>query len=738
MGRRKILPKPEPFLKFSENPSSLKPYFTLRRDATIRNDTFIISKYYSCNLQVCCQCKVKRVVRYQIRRDPIVDYLCHDNCLEDFKCDHLTYHLNWPQAISVVKPSAANAPFIKRHCCVCNCDIDKNYNFTWHSKDFCNELCLLEFQSEFGAFCLECGKIVPFKALGAYSVRVGGDLRQFCNAVCLKKHGKKFQKCKYCLRARLASENTFCNQQCQESYVTNSAKNPVQECKNCGKMCNYYIKFESLDFETSYYFCSQLCFSNFCDGYGIDARACGYCGKFVPFKQLNKFVIFVNSGLKFFCSKICRKLFIDMDKKLVPCKCCSVVKRKHEIIRNYQGSKVKTYCSLKCLSLDKKSLLYATCDQCQRVTYQKFTFPMADSSISKFCTLLCLVKFRYTTTSSQIVSLYLQKILDSHNKQNCVKKSKPKVVKKRAPRKQILRKNKAKKNKKPPGKSKEIKSAKIEIKSLKPTKSHSKPSFEYYLSESGIGITTFNYWLANEIVYDKKAIKMESSELCNALAQFVIEIERPDKNKFAPDTIYSLCLGIQRYLLNNGRDENIFFDSNFKKFRKCFDAVVTNEIPHGLGGIKIQEDLLWETKQLGDHNPDVLVNTLIYLFTKNLKFSTVDKHMGLSICEINYEFSHCPDNITITCRAQNGCKKRKQTYILRRDATNPMRCLVRLCQLYLSRCPSRVKSSERFFYLESQRMENGIWFNEKPLRHEAVEKSLNLMRIVKELSDIFE
>ncbi|XP_064211810.1 zinc finger MYM-type protein 2 [Tribolium castaneum] len=744
MGTRNIIPKPEELYLYN---------YTLQCYVPIPSDTFIISKYSSWDLQVCCQCRVKRVVRYEVRRGSVVHYLCFENCLENFKRTNPKYHLNWRQTIPVVNPSATKVGSIKRCCSVCNCIIDQNYNITWHMKEFCNELCLLEFQCQFGAFCFACGTIVTFEALGTYCVSFGEDLRQFCGPVCLNKFQKTFRKCAYCLQNcprktdyDAASGDFFCSQQCQDRYVALTKNNRIQKCKICAKLSDSCIKFESSDFEMSY-FCDQLCLTYFCRQFGTDARPCGYCGKYLPLKCMKKLTIFVYPGFQLFCSNVCSKLFIDQQKSQVPCDCCSLFKKMFDIIRVYKGNgKFGVYCSLGCLDFGQ-NLVFGSCDQCHVGTIQKFSFPMADFSIANFCTLQCLVEFK-CTTSNQIVLHYLQKTLNLNNNLDELTSVKKRLqeLKNRAGRKQS---DASIKNhvKEPPSKSKEINRDKIETKTasnsdnLKPEEVRSKPSFECYLSESEFAIKLFNYWLVTEIKSDKMAIEMNSKQLCDALAQFVRETERPDGNKFAADTMYSLCLGIQRYLLNNGSDENIFYDPRFQKFQKCFEKIVTIEIPHCLVGTKIQEDLLWETKQFGDHNPDVLVHTLIYLFTKHLKLSTVDQHMGLSFRQISSQFSNQKKNsrgtVMITYCVQNGCKKQNQTFILQRDVTNPTRCLMRLCQFYLNRCPSRKKLNDQCFYLESQGMGNRVWFNTRSLSYARIEKCLNLMKTIKELSDVF-
>ena len=49
---------------------------------------------------------------------------------------------------------------------------------------------------------------------------------------------------------------------------------------------------------------------------------------------------------------------------------------------------------------------------------------------------------------------------------------------------------------------------------------------------------------------------------------------------------------------------------------------------------RIEEEHLWESKQLGAHSPHVLLNTLIYFNTKFFLLRTAGDHLGLSFSHI--------------------------------------------------------------------------------------------------------
>lgn len=68
-------------------------------------------------------------------------------------------------------------------------------------------------------------------------------------------------------------------------------------------------------------------------------------------------------------------------------------------------------------------------------------------------------------------------------------------------------------------------------------------------------------------------LQMTADELNFALCQFIKEVRKPNGTEYAPDTIYYLCLGIQQYLYENGRIDNIFCDPYYETFTETLDEI---------------------------------------------------------------------------------------------------------------------------------------------------------------------
>ncbi|KAH6928119.1 hypothetical protein HPB50_012108 [Hyalomma asiaticum] len=103
----------------------------------------------------------------------------------------------------------------------------------------------------------------------------------------------------------------------------------------------------------------------------------------------------------------------------------------------------------------------------------------------------------------------------------------------------------------------------------------------------------------------------------------------------------------------------------------------------------IREEVLWQARQLGDHSPVVLLNTLMYFNVKYFRLHTVDQHLQLTLSDVTEEEQEDSEGqkmkilrSTAICQEQQSepmCCDQPQ------NLDNPHRCPVKLYQLYLSK-----------------------------------------------------
>ncbi|CAG0914068.1 unnamed protein product [Notodromas monacha] len=266
-------------------------------------------------------------------------------------------------------------------------------------------------------------------------------------------------------------------------------------------------------------------------------------------------------------------------------------------------------------------------------------------------------------------------------------------------------------------------------------------------------------------LFKKDLLQLSCEELCYALCFFVKEVKKPDDSMYSPDLVYYLCLGIQEYLLENGRVENIFNDQLFEKFTDCLDEITCRfsgqQMLTDLGYIMthIEEEHLWEAKQLGAHSPHVLLNTLMYFTTKNFLLTAPKDHVRLSFPHVMKHWKKGPGvppgrgghnpamgsqrNVLLkyyppaSIRAEMG-ERAKRSYEMHENGENPLRCPIRLYEFYLSKCPESIKGKNEVFYLFPERScvpHSPVWYSTQPLSEQVISKMLHRITLVREIQD---
>nr|XP_009915382.1 PREDICTED: zinc finger MYM-type protein 3-like [Haliaeetus albicilla] len=243
-----------------------------------------------------------------------------------------------------------------------------------------------------------------------------------------------------------------------------------------------------------------------------------------------------------------------------------------------------------------------------------------------------------------------------------------------------------------------------------------------------------------------------AAELNYGLAQFVKEITRPNGERYEPDSIYYLCLGIQQYLLENNRMVNIFTDLYYLTFvqelNKSLSGWQPTILPNNTVFSRVEEEHLWECKQLGVYSPFVLLNTLMFFNTKFFGLQTADEHMQLSFTNVVRQSRKCttargmtkvvsiryyaPAKQKKSRDGGSGKRKREEEVPMleqRENRMNPLRCPVKFYEFYLSKCPESLRNRNDVFYLQPERSciaESPLWYSVIPMDRSMLESMLNL------------
>ncbi|KAM9031318.1 zinc finger MYM-type protein 4 isoform X2 [Sarcophilus harrisii] len=252
------------------------------------------------------------------------------------------------------------------------------------------------------------------------------------------------------------------------------------------------------------------------------------------------------------------------------------------------------------------------------------------------------------------------------------------------------------------------------------------------------------------------------AELSLGLCQFIQEVRRPNGEKYDPDSILYLCLGIQQYLFENGRIDNIFtepysrFMIELTKLLKIWEPTI---LPNGYMFSRIEEEHLWECKQLGAYSPVVLLNTLLFFNTKYFQLKNVSEHLKLSFAHVmrrtrtlksNAKITYLKvfppfqkqeiesDKLTVGKRKRNEDEEISAAVEMVENADNPLRCPVRLYEFYLSKCSESVKQRSDVFYLQPERScvpNSPMWYSTFPIDPGTLDTMLTRILMVREVHE---
>ncbi|KAM4695722.1 zinc finger MYM-type protein 3 [Rhinophrynus dorsalis] len=249
-----------------------------------------------------------------------------------------------------------------------------------------------------------------------------------------------------------------------------------------------------------------------------------------------------------------------------------------------------------------------------------------------------------------------------------------------------------------------------------------------------------------------------AAELNYGLAQFVKEITRPNGERYEPDSIYYLCLGIQQYLLENNRMVNIFTDLYYLTFVQELNKILTSWhrslTPSRLIFSRVEEEHLWDCKQLGVYSPFVLLNTLMFFNTKFFGLRTAEEHMQLSFTNVVRHSRKCTTNRGTTkvvsiryyppvrqkkareCSAKRKREEEQPLFEQNENKMNPLRCPVKFYEFYLSKCPETLRNRGDLFYLQPERScvaESPLWYSVIPMDKSMLQSMLSRILAVREV-----
>ena len=235
-----------------------------------------------------------------------------------------------------------------------------------------------------------------------------------------------------------------------------------------------------------------------------------------------------------------------------------------------------------------------------------------------------------------------------------------------------------------------------------------------------------------------------NSQLNYWLSRFVVEARNTQGKLYTGVSLYGLCAGIQRYIRDkripcNEEVLDIYKDPNFSLFRRAFDCVLKDLHKEGIGTIKRQaaiistdlEECMWNDGLLGDSNPHLLLDTMVYCLGLNLALRSGREHR--SLCPAMIQLHESKDARPYLLYSERGSKNNAGGFQERKvtnktvkifgNKEDPKRCVVELYKKYMSFRP--VDAPPDAFCLQPvAKPSPDQWYLSRPVGHNTLNETV--------------
>ena len=251
--------------------------------------------------------------------------------------------------------------------------------------------------------------------------------------------------------------------------------------------------------------------------------------------------------------------------------------------------------------------------------------------------------------------------------------------------------------------------------------------------------------LSDEQPFSVTFCDLTGSEMDFWLSRFVLEVRKKNGDPYPPNTLYQLICGLQRQLRERGHaDIKLFDNPSLHDFRTTLDGEMKRL--NGTGNYlnkkqaqpitQEQENRLWELGLLGDHNAQVLINTIVYQVGYFFALRSGNEHRRLRHHPSQIQLYEPPgDRAYLVYREDvsktnqgglaNKKKKPKEVYQYANEE-DPSRCFVRLYKLYNSKCPED-RPPNAFYLTPLPKLKGTIWYSKNPIGHNTLGKIVSEM-----------
>ena len=148
-------------------------------------------------------------------------------------------------------------------------------------------------------------------------------------------------------------------------------------------------------------------------------------------------------------------------------------------------------------------------------------------------------------------------------------------------------------------------------------------------------VSNYNEDIFNANLDDLKNVTISNLE--NSLCIFIAEVTKVNGDDYPGTTLYQLTVSIQKFLNENDINWKLVDGPQFKQFRVVLDNIMKERALQNIGMVKKQaqliplsfEQTMWDKGVLGEHEPEILRDTVLFLVGINCGLRAGDEHHDL-------------------------------------------------------------------------------------------------------------
>ena len=232
-------------------------------------------------------------------------------------------------------------------------------------------------------------------------------------------------------------------------------------------------------------------------------------------------------------------------------------------------------------------------------------------------------------------------------------------------------------------------------------------------------------------LHDKSTISEDSLNF--AIPRFITEVKKQDGSDFPGRILYDLVICIQFHLKSIGCSWKLLNHNTFKEVRFSLDNMMKLRTSQGIGItvrkaevlIVMEEDILWSSGLLGCENPEMLLNTVVFVIGEGFALRAGKEHHKLRSPPFQSQFSfHHDQNDVLYIRYTEdiGLKTNKGSFKHRKvepkqvdlySTENLQRCPIAIINYFLSKLPEG-RQCKAFYLQPRKKFHVKGWYLDRP------------------------